>query len=98
MPDLDAGRPRKSTAPATAPSVQGRRRVLASIAAPRSRVWCTGVDWSEATGRGDHHGIGITICPYTGTAGEEDQTDSHGARRLSDNGVVHDNPFHLLLF
>ena len=72
VPARDAGRPRKSTAPATAPSEQGRRRVLASICRPPARaaaacVWWTGVERGGSPRR---------PSSYTGAAGEEDRGGS----------------------
>jgi hypothetical protein len=96
VPDRDAGRPRKSTAPATAPSEQGRRRVLASIAvlpryaAAACTVWCTGVERGDRPRRSHHHilvPLGKRIRP---------------ARMVPDDfrttGYTTRHPFHLLLF
>jgi hypothetical protein len=56
--------------------------VLPRCAAPAACVvWCTGVERGDRPRRS-------SPSPYTGAAGEEDQTGSHGARRLPDNGVL----------
>jgi hypothetical protein len=47
----------------------------------RAKGGCTGVERGDRPRRS-------SPSPYTGAAGEEDQTGSHGARRLPDNGVL----------